>query len=774
MEYPRHYFEDEVREGFYVMGMMKRVWAAQLEVLSEIDKVCRKHNIKWFADCGTLLGAVRHGGYIPWDDDMDICMLRDDYERFLKVAQDELPEEYIVFNCHFEEFFDLYISRVTNGHGLNFDKDFLNKYHECYLPIGIDVFPLDYLSGNEDYEEARYELCREMFIASDNVSEDSEDIDDYLGMLRDTEKVLKKKYDESRSLRQRYFEATDDAFSVVPPEDAVAAVLMPYWVKDRSHRYKLSNFRGTINVPFEYSEVPVPIEYDSVCKVEYGDYMRPVKAGGVHDYPFFEKMEGRLQELVNHYYLKYVFDPEHLKNEERKNANGVKKQVQGFLQVAQEAHNMVAVSLQGGQPDACLELLSMCQESAINIGNLIEKAYGEGVHAVTALENYCEGVYELYNAIAGGEFGADDAHGVAGFLDGIYNELGNVLKQEIIDRKEMVFIAYRADYWDAYDSMWEKAVSSGEYDVHVIPVPYYKKTAMGGYADEYYEADEFPEKLKVLDYRDYDIALRHPDIIVTQQPYDECNYTIGIKQDYYSANLKKHTEQLIYVAPFILDEIDDKGGKAWKTMEYFCTVPGVVHPDKVIVQSESMRQAYIDKLTEFTGEEYRKVWEDKIDGSGVPLADALLKKQQDAKKSDLIDKLPEEWKKIITKPDGSLKKIVLYNLSAASLAQYGDKAISKLNSVLATFKENQEDIALIWHANPHIKKTLKRTALVMRDKYVKAVENYILEGWGIFTETNDSSTLIRLADAFYGDGGNEPHKMRLLKKPVMLQNIELI
>ena len=108
------------------------------------------------------------------------------------------------------------------------------------------------------------------------------------------------------------------------------------------------------------------------------------------------------------------------------------------------------------------------------------------------------------------------------------------------------------------------------------------------------------------------------------------------------------------------------------------------------------------------------------------------------------------------------------------MAQYGDKAISKLNSVLATFKENQEDIALIWHANPHIKKTLKRTALVLRDKYVKAVENYILEGWGIFTETNDSSTLIRLADAFYGDGGNEPHKMRLLKKPVMLQNIELI
>ena len=66
MQFPHTYFEDEIREGFYITGAMKRAWAAQLEVLEEIDKVCKKHNIRWFADCGTLLGAVRHRGYIPW------------------------------------------------------------------------------------------------------------------------------------------------------------------------------------------------------------------------------------------------------------------------------------------------------------------------------------------------------------------------------------------------------------------------------------------------------------------------------------------------------------------------------------------------------------------------------------------------------------------------------------------------------------------------------------------------------------------------------------
>ena len=107
MQFSKEYFEDEVREGFYVSGMMKRVWAAQLEVLEEVAKVCEKHKIRWFADCGTLLGAVRHNGYIPWDDDLDICMLRDDYIRFIKIAKQELPSGYWVINFHTEEFWEM-------------------------------------------------------------------------------------------------------------------------------------------------------------------------------------------------------------------------------------------------------------------------------------------------------------------------------------------------------------------------------------------------------------------------------------------------------------------------------------------------------------------------------------------------------------------------------------------------------------------------------------------------------------------------------------------
>ena len=93
MEFPKEFFWDEVREGFYIPAMMKRAWAAELEILVEIDKICEKHKLRYFIDYGNLLGAIRHKGFIPWDDDIDIMMMRKDYEIFAEVADAELPEE---------------------------------------------------------------------------------------------------------------------------------------------------------------------------------------------------------------------------------------------------------------------------------------------------------------------------------------------------------------------------------------------------------------------------------------------------------------------------------------------------------------------------------------------------------------------------------------------------------------------------------------------------------------------------------------------------------
>ena len=94
MNVPESFFKGEIRNSFYVEKLMKKVWAAQLEVLHDVDMLCKKHNIQYFADYGTLLGAVRHKGFIPWDDDMDISMKREDYTKFCEIAQKELAGTY--------------------------------------------------------------------------------------------------------------------------------------------------------------------------------------------------------------------------------------------------------------------------------------------------------------------------------------------------------------------------------------------------------------------------------------------------------------------------------------------------------------------------------------------------------------------------------------------------------------------------------------------------------------------------------------------------------
>ena len=94
LQFDKDFFLGETYQGFYVEPMMKCVWAAQLEVLEVIRGICEKHKIKYFAAYGTLLGAVRHKGFIPWDDDVDIMMLREDYERFMKLAPAEFSGDY--------------------------------------------------------------------------------------------------------------------------------------------------------------------------------------------------------------------------------------------------------------------------------------------------------------------------------------------------------------------------------------------------------------------------------------------------------------------------------------------------------------------------------------------------------------------------------------------------------------------------------------------------------------------------------------------------------
>ena len=91
---------DEMRDGFVVTSNRKKLWNVQIGLINEVARICKKHDIRWFAIGGTLLGAARHKGFIPWDDNVDLMMFRPDYEKFKAVAATEIKAPYFLDNWY--------------------------------------------------------------------------------------------------------------------------------------------------------------------------------------------------------------------------------------------------------------------------------------------------------------------------------------------------------------------------------------------------------------------------------------------------------------------------------------------------------------------------------------------------------------------------------------------------------------------------------------------------------------------------------------------------
>lgn len=118
-----------------------------LHILKQVDRICQNNNIRYWLDSGTLLGAVRHGGFIPWDDDLDICMPRKDYEKFLKIAQTHLPSNLFLQTSETDPKYKKRFAKVRLDNTLvveDFEMDKEVGYHQG---IYVDIFPMDFTNN---------------------------------------------------------------------------------------------------------------------------------------------------------------------------------------------------------------------------------------------------------------------------------------------------------------------------------------------------------------------------------------------------------------------------------------------------------------------------------------------------------------------------------------------------------------------------------------------------------------------------------------------------
>lgn len=302
MKFDDDFFKAEVREGFEITSMMKRAWAAQMEVFQVVADVCRKNKLRYFADWGTLLGAVRHKGMIPWDDDIDICLMREEYNELIKILPKELPHGFVVAGMYADSprlqtaAFVPQLRVIADEELWDFN-DYMKYFHGFpYQRAGIDIFPVDYLSRDPEFVTAQKEIIKAgMLILEkwDDLRKTNSLIEclTAFGNLCNVKIELKATVAE---VENQIWKIIDSISALCYKEEADYVTEFQFWIEKESYKMHKECFNSVIKMPFEYFSVNAPASWDEVLSAEFGDYMTPVIGSADHRYPFYGHMEEEL------------------------------------------------------------------------------------------------------------------------------------------------------------------------------------------------------------------------------------------------------------------------------------------------------------------------------------------------------------------------------------------------------------------------------------------------------------------------------------------------
>lgn len=243
------------------MHSLREIQLFELEMLKDVARVCERNNINYFLSDGTMLGAIRHGGFIPWDDDIDICMPIKDYKRFLKIGQKELGDRYFVQNYRTEKYyFDMFTQVRVNGttsiplSWINFD---------IHYGMHMDIFPLVGLHDDakkRDKQIKMFKLCKSILA------------DKYMEVMHETPSFrLWCLHKIPRGLRKIFCRLNEKYFMLDPSEHKECTQI---WY-DFIDIYKSDIFEKMISVRFEDCEFKTVKKYEEYLTTQYGDWRTP-------------------------------------------------------------------------------------------------------------------------------------------------------------------------------------------------------------------------------------------------------------------------------------------------------------------------------------------------------------------------------------------------------------------------------------------------------------------------------------------------------------------
>ena len=736
------FYEDEVIEGFYVPSMMKKAWGAQMDVLNETDIICRRHDIPYFADWGSLIATIRHNGYIPWDDDLDISMRRKDYERFLHYAETELPDGFKVMNFHNHPYHHFFVARIVGKPRVCFEEDHLKRFHGFPYIVGVDLFVMDNACADREKEKLKSKMAEFVLTVADDIADGKAKGQAAEALLKECERYTGRKISrrlKGEELRISMYGIVEELFASIPDEESDALVqMMPFGMYDHHLYIPKEYYRKTIRIPYMDMSIPVPICYDAVTRMKFGNYMKIYKKGGVHEYPFYYGQHEGLLKCLDFEYPAYKACADDITGDCERSP-GVKSHAKEYFDLLYEK----ARALRPGSVDEANDM----QQTAIEFGTYIESVYGEGFVTVGILEELCELVYKTGS-------GEDVSEGISKCLE----RLNESINEDILERKDVVIIPFAAKYWKYLEKIHTVYKNDPAYNVHVVPIPYYYLEYDGQFTEEVFDVDVYPSDIRVSDYRSFDLKGMHPEKIVIQNPFDEWNTVMSVPKEYYSKNIRKFTDELIYIPFFVTYDFTKEDIKEYTNMDAYVCMPGVINADRIILPSETLKGTYIEKIKEFIGccdESLSEVLDKKIDVR----PELVCSEDEDAA--------------YVTEPKG--KKTILFCFSITLLAEKGRAAVDKIERTLDVFEENSDRIRIIW-VSQNCTDDLALIDKDVADDFREAAERFKRAGIGEYLEYSSrggNRDLAGRCDAYYGVPSAIALEFMYEKKPVMLMNTDV-
>ena len=253
---------------------IKKTWRIQLKLLNKLEEVCKKHGISYFAVCGTLLGAVRHNGFIPWDDDMDVGLLREDYDKLIFHLKDEFEYPFFLQTPISEPNRHANVTRLRYSESTAIE--LRDRHLNCNNGIYIDVFPFD---GVADGKLQRNLHFFEIGVCSRLLS--------HTRLFENQPQKPLSYYIYSPITKligyDRLFKHYQKVCGKYSNKKTQRMGILSGAKKHTEFWYYRDDLKGVEYIDFEDKKIPIPIGYDGCLKVNYGNYMElpPIEKRGL-------------------------------------------------------------------------------------------------------------------------------------------------------------------------------------------------------------------------------------------------------------------------------------------------------------------------------------------------------------------------------------------------------------------------------------------------------------------------------------------------------------